>query len=61
MREDCSICLYWKRDGHDGICRVNAPVPVIIEQSGNAPYTVMWPRTTPDWYCGQFKARVEAK
>lgn len=50
MKEKCSNCKAWKRDGVDGICRFYSPQPTIMMQ-GVGSMTMVWPRTGPDEYC----------
>jgi hypothetical protein len=49
MEKRCDNCVCWQRDGIDGICRANAPKPIIIQGEGT--YNLVWPRTAPDEFC----------
>jgi hypothetical protein len=49
----CKECKFWQRDGADGICRREHPKPIII-QTGNVAYSIIWPRTRSDEWCGEF-------
>ena len=47
----CKNCKFWQRDGADGICRKDNPKP-LIAQSGAVAYSIIWPRTRSDEWCG---------
>jgi hypothetical protein len=51
----CMNCVFWQRDGADGICRKEHPKPLI---GLVATYTIIWPRTRGDEWCGSFKENV---
>ncbi len=48
----CMDCRFWQRDGVDGICRREHPKPLI---GLNAAYSIIWPRTRGDEWCGSFQ------
>jgi hypothetical protein len=48
----CKECRFWERDGADGICRKEHPKPLIAM---NAVYSIIWPRTRSDEWCGSFE------
>jgi len=53
MKErECVTCEFWQRDGVDGICRPSSPRPEIMEEGKT--YTLVWPRTAPDEWCGDY-------
>lgn len=49
----CSSCKFWNRDGADGICRKKSPSPTVVKDGG--PYTLVWPRTKDNEWCGEFE------
>ena len=73
MSDECGKCAFWKevptgrKDRRLGMCRRNAPVPVLVAQH---PHPVQhgalvpvvnafFPETRPDIWCGQFERATE--
>lgn len=51
MKRSCARCVFWKRDGVDGICFYGPPRPRIVPKDRD--YIVIWPRTQPDEFCSK--------
>lgn len=49
---NCMNCKFWQRDGADGICRKEHPKPIV---GWKGIYSIIWPRTLGDEWCGSFK------
>jgi len=54
--ELCSKCRFWQRDGADGLCRFHPPRNVILKMQGGE--VLMWPKTNPDDWCGQYSEEL---
>lgn len=59
----CGDCRYWEaRNTHRayGLCRFNAPAPMLVEENDDeGERWAVWPTTSFDEMCGQFKNRKD--
>lgn len=69
MNDKCEHCRFWNpvlglnyaQDDASGVCRRNAPSPVVNTDNDGAakhPWT-NWPLTSPTDGCGEFKASAK--
>ena len=63
-RGKCATCIYWERDGVDGICYGGEAPQAKLAQAKHEnnramEYTLIWPRTNPDNGCRFHRESVE--
>lgn len=53
VRKECCMCRYWVRDAGEGLCHANAPMPSVMV--GGTTYTLVWPKTGAQDWCGKWE------
>ena len=60
MKKRCSDCKDWDYvKGNFGFCRHNAPSPMVVRGTVKDEYTLVWPSTGRDDFCGEFNSERE--
>ena len=63
MEFNCQTCKFWKKTGDTpllGVCRKYAPRATAMDPlSGIENLDVIWPRTGPGDWCGEWENRAE--
>lgn len=60
--DKCSACKFhgWTPDGKTLDCRIRAPQATLVQGPGGQPMPMsFFPVVAPDWWCGEFRNRIE--
>jgi hypothetical protein len=60
MSDACGSCRFWLPVGGEGLCRRKPPTPIQMPATDDRPAGVasIFPRMTPEGWCGEFKRVV---